>query len=150
MIFGQLLFSLLEKIDKGAWVKGMKLKHSVFSTELVEVLPINNLTGSFGMSGIMLTAAIAPDRSVSCLTEEGIMGSRHQKRIEWAKGVDIAIALRNTPLDMLAMAVTERGLCLIQFGDNAHTLLCALHIEFPKANIRTFLEAPQSPSSIAA
>jgi AraC family transcriptional regulator of adaptative response/methylated-DNA-[protein]-cysteine methyltransferase len=48
-------------------------------------------------------------------------------------GETIVHAVRDTALGPLMMAATERGVCFVQFGESADTLLNQLRNEFPKA-----------------
>jgi AraC family transcriptional regulator of adaptative response/methylated-DNA-[protein]-cysteine methyltransferase len=50
-------------------------------------------------------------------------------------GESIVHAVRDTALGPLMMAATERGVCFVQFGESAETLLNQLRNEFPKANL---------------
>ena len=52
-------------------------------------------------------------------------------------GADLAIsyAVAPTPLGVLLMAATDRGLCAVQFGDDEAVLRAALAAEFPAARI---------------
>jgi AraC family transcriptional regulator of adaptative response/methylated-DNA-[protein]-cysteine methyltransferase len=60
-------------------------------------------------------------------------------------GETIVHAVRETALGLLMMAATERGVCFVQFGDDADALLAELSHEFPKAVL-----APASPDSAGA
>ena len=51
------------------------------------------------------------------------------------EGETIAYAHRQTSLGGLLMAATDRGVCFVQFGDNAATLLDQVRSEFPNANL---------------
>ncbi len=61
------------------------------------------------------------------------------------EGESIAWAVRRTALGPLMMAATERGVCFVQFGDDAAALLGQLASEFPRATL-----APSAASSSAA
>ena len=52
------------------------------------------------------------------------------------KGVDIAFVLAETPLGLMMVGATERGLCSVQFGDKAEQLETMLRTEYPRANIQ--------------
>lgn len=51
-------------------------------------------------------------------------------------GEMIAYACRTTALGQMAMAATGKGVCFVQFGDDAASLLNALKAEFPHAELR--------------
>ncbi len=48
-------------------------------------------------------------------------------------GETIVYAVRESALGLLMMAATERGVCFVQFGDDADALVAQLRSEFPKA-----------------
>ncbi|MYC61403.1 MAG: bifunctional DNA-binding transcriptional regulator/O6-methylguanine-DNA methyltransferase Ada [Caldilineaceae bacterium SB0661_bin_34] len=50
-------------------------------------------------------------------------------------GETIAHACRDTALGPIIMAATERGVCFVQFGKDAESLLEQLRAEFPKAKL---------------
>ncbi len=50
-------------------------------------------------------------------------------------GETITHAVRDTALGPLMMAATDRGVCFVQFGDDADALLTALRREFPRATL---------------
>ena len=51
-------------------------------------------------------------------------------------GETIVYAVRHTALGPLMMAATGRGVCFVQFGDDAGSLLERLAVEFPKAELK--------------
>jgi AraC family transcriptional regulator of adaptative response/methylated-DNA-[protein]-cysteine methyltransferase len=51
------------------------------------------------------------------------------------EGETIAYAVRSTGLGPMLMAATARGVCAVQFGDDADALLAQLRQEFPRAQI---------------
>ena len=52
-----------------------------------------------------------------------------------AAGQEIACAFINTPVGLLLIAATERGLCSVQFGESQEELERTLHREFPRASM---------------
>jgi len=50
-------------------------------------------------------------------------------------GLDIYYATGKTPLGLLLMAATARGICAIEFGDDADALVQSLQAEFPAAQL---------------
>ena len=50
-------------------------------------------------------------------------------------GMTISFATTGTPLGLLMMAATDRGLCSVQIGDDSATLAAQLAREFPGAKI---------------
>ncbi len=60
------------------------------------------------------------------------------------KGVRITYAAVQSPLGLLLIGATDRGLCFVQFGDDEVDLRAALGREYPAAKIEPML-APYSP-----
>ena len=50
-------------------------------------------------------------------------------------GVPVSYASAETPLGLLMIAATDRGLCFVQFGDSERALLEHLTREYPKAQL---------------
>lgn len=50
-------------------------------------------------------------------------------------GVAISHAVSKTPLGLLMMGATDRGLCFVQFGDSEEALLAQLQREYPGAEL---------------
>ena len=50
-------------------------------------------------------------------------------------GEIITYACRNTALGLIMMAVTARGVCFVQFGEDETSLVSQLQTEFPKADL---------------
>ncbi|EAR22843.1 methylated-DNA--[protein]-cysteine S-methyltransferase [Nitrococcus mobilis] len=50
-------------------------------------------------------------------------------------GVEISYSTAETPLGLLMMAATERGLCFVQLGDNEVQMRECLRCEFPTATL---------------
>ena len=48
-------------------------------------------------------------------------------------GVEISYATSSTPLGLLMMAATDRGLCFVQFGENSDAMRQQLALEYPQA-----------------
>jgi AraC family transcriptional regulator of adaptative response/methylated-DNA-[protein]-cysteine methyltransferase len=51
------------------------------------------------------------------------------------EGVAISYASLPTPLGLMMIGATDRGICFVGFGDSSQALLLRLHAEYPKANI---------------
>jgi AraC family transcriptional regulator of adaptative response/methylated-DNA-[protein]-cysteine methyltransferase len=51
------------------------------------------------------------------------------------KNVSISYAFLKTPLGLLLVAATGRGLCSVQFGENAESLIEELQREYPEAHL---------------
>ncbi|MBI4894053.1 MAG: bifunctional DNA-binding transcriptional regulator/O6-methylguanine-DNA methyltransferase Ada [Acidobacteria bacterium] len=50
-------------------------------------------------------------------------------------GVEISYAAEMTPVGLMMVGATDRGLCFVQFGDDADTLLGELRKQYPKAEV---------------
>lgn len=61
-----------------------------------------------------------------------------------AKGVSISYASIETPLGLLMLGATDRGLCFLQFGDSLRRLLRMLRAEYPAA-VAEPMPTPYSP-----
>lgn len=60
-------------------------------------------------------------------------------------GLEISYATASTPLGLLMMAATDRGLCFVQFGEDEATLQARLAAEYPAASL-----SPMPPGTDAA
>jgi AraC family transcriptional regulator of adaptative response/methylated-DNA-[protein]-cysteine methyltransferase len=63
------------------------------------------------------------------------LGMTPRQYREGGAGVEISYAVSDTPLGMLMMAATDRGLCSVQFGAGKAAMLERLRKEFPQAVI---------------
>lgn len=52
------------------------------------------------------------------------------------EGVEISYATAETPLGLMLVAATDRGLCSVQFGDSEESLLAGLRKEYSRATIQ--------------
>ena len=62
------------------------------------------------------------------------------------EGVNISYATVDTPLGLMMVAATDRGLCFVQFGENADALLRQLRREYSKADITPMEDANDPPA----
>lgn len=60
------------------------------------------------------------------------------------KNVAISYATIESPLGLLMIGATDRGLCFVQFDESEAELLAKLHCEYPAASIQK-MEEPYSP-----
>jgi AraC family transcriptional regulator, regulatory protein of adaptative response / methylated-DNA-[protein]-cysteine methyltransferase len=60
-------------------------------------------------------------------------------------GESITYAVRATAFGQLLMAATARGVCLVEFGDDADVLVARLHDEFPRATLVPASESAREP-----
>jgi AraC family transcriptional regulator of adaptative response/methylated-DNA-[protein]-cysteine methyltransferase len=86
--------------------------------------------------GVLEAALDAGYRSTSRVYEQvdGGLGMTPAAYRSGGAGETIVYAARQTALGLSMMAATERGVCFVQFGDDAETLLSQLRREFPRAN----------------
>ena len=64
------------------------------------------------------------------------LGMTPKQYREGARGVGITYAAAETPLGLMMIGATDRGICFAQFGDSPDTLLAALRKEYPAAEVR--------------
>lgn len=63
------------------------------------------------------------------------------------QGVMISCAAGETPLGMILIGATDRGICFLQFGDDEAVLRAALRSEYPAARIDAMSAAQSAPFS---
>lgn len=71
----------------------------------------------------------------------GELGMRLSAHCSGGAGETISYAVRSTTLGSLLMAATERGVCMVDFGDDAASLVEHLTGEYPNAVIEQASEA---------
>jgi AraC family transcriptional regulator of adaptative response/methylated-DNA-[protein]-cysteine methyltransferase len=64
---------------------------------------------------------------------DGRLGMTPRQYRRGGEGVDVTHATMETPLGVLMLGATDRGLCFVQFGDAPGELLARLREEFPRA-----------------
>ena len=64
--------------------------------------------------------------------ELGMTPARYRKG---GVGEAVRFAIRKSPLDLLLVAATERGVCMIALGDDEKKLVRTLEAEFPEASV---------------
>jgi AraC family transcriptional regulator of adaptative response/methylated-DNA-[protein]-cysteine methyltransferase len=64
-----------------------------------------------------------------------------------AGGLDVAIshAVVETPVGLMMVGATDRGLCFVQFGESRGALLAALRAEYPSARLEAVAEPYDGP-----
>lgn len=60
-------------------------------------------------------------------------------------GESIVYAVRGTAFGMLLLAATVRGVCQVEFGDEADVLVARLHDHFPRALVEPAAESAREP-----
>jgi AraC family transcriptional regulator, regulatory protein of adaptative response / methylated-DNA-[protein]-cysteine methyltransferase len=61
------------------------------------------------------------------------------------EGETITYAVRDTAFGVLLMAATERGVCVVEFGDEADVLVARLHDAYPRATLVPASESAREP-----
>lgn len=72
---------------------------------------------------------------------DGRIGMTPKAYCEGGKGEEISYAIRECSLGLIIMAATDRGVCMIHFGDSRSELESHLKEEYPNA---TFIDTPPS------
>lgn len=90
------------------------------------------LRQSASLTGAILDAGYGSASRVYSQVDGGLGMTPLQYR-QGGSGVAISYALRPTPLGLLLMAASDRGLCFVQFGDAEAPLLALLAAEYPQA-----------------
>jgi AraC family transcriptional regulator, regulatory protein of adaptative response / methylated-DNA-[protein]-cysteine methyltransferase len=52
------------------------------------------------------------------------------------QGMNVRYTIAESPLGLLLVAATDRGICSVQLGDTSEELACGLREEFPQAEVR--------------
>ena len=60
------------------------------------------------------------------------------------RGSSITYAIVDSPLGLLLIAATDRGVCFVQFGDTRDGLLAALLKEYPEADLEPMGDPPSA------
>jgi AraC family transcriptional regulator of adaptative response/methylated-DNA-[protein]-cysteine methyltransferase len=58
------------------------------------------------------------------------------------EGVNITYVTVESPVGLLLLAATDRGICFVEFGDSAEELLAALRREYPAARLEAMRQPP--------
>src|SRR5215831_6711959 len=72
-------------------------------------------------------------------TRLGMTPNRYR---QGGRGLSITYATVDSPLGLLLIAATDRGVCSVQFGDNSEGLLGALRKEYPEAQLEPMSNPP--------
>ncbi|MCC3859622.1 bifunctional transcriptional activator/DNA repair enzyme AdaA [Pseudemcibacter aquimaris] len=66
---------------------------------------------------------------------DGRIGMTPKAYRDGGKGEEISYAIRPCSLGLIIMAATDRGVCMIHFGDNENELISQLRTEYPNAEL---------------
>lgn len=58
------------------------------------------------------------------------------------RGLEITYGASKTPLGLMMVGATDRGLCFVQFGEDVEALYQALAMEYPEARVRPIPDPP--------
>src|SRR5262245_56247963 len=61
------------------------------------------------------------------------------------RGVQISYGVSRTPLGLLIVGATDRGLCFVGFGERTSSLVSALYAEYPEATVAPMPDPPPAP-----
>ncbi len=74
------------------------------------------------------------------------LGMTPRQYRDGGRGISISCVAVSTPLGLLGIGATDRGLCFVQFGESKKSLLEAIRAEYPEAAIA---EAPAPAGSLS-
>ncbi len=77
----------------------------------------------------------------------GNLGMTPREYRAGGRGLEISYAAVPCALGLLMVGATDRGLCFIQFGDDAEEILARLRAEYPQARIEPMAEPHPAPFS---
>lgn len=134
----------LEQLGKRAHMSPFHLQRSfkavlgVSPREFAEACRLDalkqNLRGGGDVTGAIFDAGFG---STSRVYERAAkrLGMTPKQYREGGAGVAISHAVAKTPLGLLMMAASDRGLCFVQFGESEAALLKQLRAEYPGAEL---------------
>ena len=80
--------------------------------------------------------------STEAISSEPRLGMTPLEYRAGGRGVAITFGSADTPLGLMMIGATDRGLCFLQFGDTAAELEAALRLEYPGAAIEAMRTPP--------
>jgi AraC family transcriptional regulator of adaptative response/methylated-DNA-[protein]-cysteine methyltransferase len=72
------------------------------------------------------------------------LGMTPKRYRQGGRGSSITYAIVDSPLGLLLIAATDRGVCFVQFGDTRDGLLGALRKEYPEADLQPIGDPPSA------
>ena len=70
------------------------------------------------------------------------LGMTPNRYRQGGRGISITYATVDSPLGLLLIAATDRGVCFVQFGDSRDGLVAALRKEYPEAELESMRTPP--------
>lgn len=143
----------LEELGKQAGLSPFHLQRKF--TEIVGVSPkqfadayrMQKLKGGLRSHDSVTTAIYDAGFGSSSRVYERIdtrLGMTPREYRAGGKDVEISYASIESPLGLLMVAATDRGLCFVQFGESHRELFNRLRTEYPAASLKP-IEEPRSP-----
>lgn len=106
----------------------------------------NLRAGSKVLSSAM-ASGIGSSRGIHARSERHL-GMTPQQYRAGARGLHISYASFATPLGLILLAATDRGLCFIHFGEAEEPLVQALRREFPHATLQPALDSAREQLTV--
>jgi AraC family transcriptional regulator of adaptative response/methylated-DNA-[protein]-cysteine methyltransferase len=78
-------------------------------------------------------------------TADTRLGMTPMEYRDGGRGVQITYGTASTPLGLMMIGATDRGLCFLQFGEEPAELLNALREQYPKADVVALADPPPEP-----
>lgn len=136
----------LEKLAKQAnmsqfhFQRVFKSLIGVSPKQFIDQVRINSFKTALREEGADVTSAIfdAGYGSISRLYEklDSHLGMTPMEYRAGGAGVKISYASSLTPLGLLMIGATDRGICFIQFGESEHELVTGLKGQYPRAELQ--------------
>ena len=111
-------------------IVGLTPKQYVEATRLKHLK--NSLRSSKGVTEAVYDAGYGSSSRVYERADTRLGMTPNQYR-QGGRNIVITYVTAETPLGLMMIGATDRGLCFVQFGDNAETLLSMLEREYPSA-----------------
>jgi AraC family transcriptional regulator of adaptative response/methylated-DNA-[protein]-cysteine methyltransferase len=101
-----------------------------------------NLKTNVSVTGAIYNAGFASSSRVYERVDTRLGMTPHEYR-SGGKGVELSYVTAETPLGLMMLAATNRGLCFLEFGESEEELLESLQQEYP-SSVRLAMKKPYS------
>ena len=120
---------------------GVSPKHYLDNCRIKTFKSILRRPGGEGVTGAIFEAGYG---SLSRLYEktDSRLGMTPMEYRAGGRGVEITYGAAETPLGLMMVGATDRGLCFVQFGERESSLLEALMTEYPGAEVTPLADPP--------